>query len=108
MPIFIRFPLGVACLAAGCATTLFSVWGLYVVAITKVGHGLPYTFGCVIGVMMIGGAWDLFRGPRAPEPEKKDITKVHGAAQPASECEAQAAARGDTKSAPMHDQTFPD
>jgi hypothetical protein len=35
-------------------------------------------------------------------------TKVHGAAQPASEWEAQAAARGDTKSAPMHDQTFPD
>ena len=35
-------------------------------------------------------------------------TNVHGDAQPASESEAQAAARSDTKSAPMHDQTFPD
>ena len=35
-------------------------------------------------------------------------TLVHGAAQPASESEAQAAARGGTKSAPLHHQTFPD
>jgi type IV secretory pathway TraG/TraD family ATPase VirD4 len=76
MPIFIRFPLGVACLAAGCAITLFGAWGLYVVAVAKVGHGLPYTFGCVIGIMMIGGAFDLFRGPRAPAaPIKEDIAK---------------------------------
>lgn len=34
-------------------------------------------------------------------------TNVHGAAKPASEREAHAAARGDTK-APMHDQTFAD
>jgi hypothetical protein len=108
MPIFVRFLLGVASLAAGGALVAFSAHGAYLVAVTKVGHGLPYTFGCIVGVMMMGGAWDLFRGPRAPEPEKKDIAKVHGAAQPASECEAQAAARGDTKSAPMHDQTFPD
>ena len=35
-------------------------------------------------------------------------TRVHGAAAPASEHEAHAAARGDTKTAPMHDTTFPD
>ena len=35
-------------------------------------------------------------------------TNVHGDARPASESEAQAAARIDTKSAPLHDQTFPD
>ena len=33
---------------------------------------------------------------------------VYGDAKPASEAEAQAAARGETKSAPLHDQTFPD
>jgi type IV secretion system protein VirD4 len=72
MPIFVRFLLGVACLAAGCAITLFGAWGLYVVAVAKVGHGLPYTFGCIVGVMMIGGAFDLFRGPRAPDVAAKD------------------------------------
>jgi hypothetical protein len=62
MPIFIRFLLGVACLAAGCALVVFSAHGAYLVAVAKVGHGLPYTFGCIVGVMMIGGAWDLFQG----------------------------------------------
>jgi hypothetical protein len=42
-------------------------------------------------------------GPMAPK-----NTLVHGAAKPASESEAQAAARGDIKAAPMHGQTFPD
>src|SRR5208337_1282579 len=76
MPIFVRFVLGVGCLAAGCALVAFSAHGAYLVAVTKAGHGLPYTFGCVVGVMMIGGAWDLFRGPRAPAaPVKDDIAK---------------------------------
>jgi hypothetical protein len=35
-------------------------------------------------------------------------TSVYGAAQPAPESEAQAAARGNTKSASLHDQTFRD
>lgn len=35
-------------------------------------------------------------------------TNVHGAARPASETEAQAHARGGTKSTPLHDQHFPD
>jgi hypothetical protein len=35
-------------------------------------------------------------------------TNVHGAARPASESEAEAAARNDTKPAPLHDRTFPD
>src|ERR1700759_349081 len=35
-------------------------------------------------------------------------TNVYGDAKPASEAEAQSAARGDTKSGPLHDQTFPD
>jgi len=35
-------------------------------------------------------------------------TNVHGAARPASESEAQASARGDTTSASLHDQTFPE
>ncbi|MCP3385964.1 hypothetical protein NLM31_36810 [Bradyrhizobium sp. CCGUVB4N] len=33
---------------------------------------------------------------------------VHGTARPASEAEAQAVARGDTKLASLHDRTFPD
>jgi hypothetical protein len=35
-------------------------------------------------------------------------TNVHGAARPASESEAEAAARTGTKPAPLHDRTFPD
>ncbi len=35
-------------------------------------------------------------------------SKVHGAARPAAEQEAQAAARGQTKTARMHDQQFPE
>lgn len=35
-------------------------------------------------------------------------TNVYGAAKPASESEAQAAARGGKTSTPLHDQTFPD
>ncbi len=35
-------------------------------------------------------------------------SKVHGAARPAAEQEAQAAARGETKTARMHDQQFPE
>jgi hypothetical protein len=35
-------------------------------------------------------------------------TNVHGAARPASESEADAAARSDTKPGPLHDRTFPD
>jgi hypothetical protein len=34
--------------------------------------------------------------------------QVHGMARPASEAEAQAAARGKAKAAPVHDQRFPD
>lgn len=35
-------------------------------------------------------------------------TNVHGAARPASESEADAAARSGTKPAPLHDRIFPD
>jgi len=35
-------------------------------------------------------------------------TNVHGAARPASESEAETAARSGTKPAPLHDRTFPD
>jgi hypothetical protein len=35
-------------------------------------------------------------------------TNVHGAARPASESEAEAAARTGTKPAALHDRTFPD
>jgi len=45
-------------------------------------------------------------GVRANLPARN--TDVYGDAKPASESEAQAAARGGTKSGPLHDQTFPD
>jgi hypothetical protein len=35
-------------------------------------------------------------------------TNVHGAARPASESEAETAARSGAKPAPLHDRTFPD
>jgi hypothetical protein len=44
-------------------------------------------------------------GVRANLPAR--TTDVYGAAKPASETEAQAAARGEVKSS-LHDQTFPD
>jgi len=101
--------MGGTCLAGGAALFAWNSWEI-LFSLTQTGRGLPLGnfFGFVAGLGGLGASLDLLGPPRAPDAAKKDIAKVHGAAQPASEWEAQAAARGDTKSAPMHDQTFPD
>jgi hypothetical protein len=55
-----------------------------------------------VGVVLVAASQ-----PRAP-PAMPHNSMVHGSARPAAESEAHAAARGDIKSAPLHDATFPD
>lgn len=84
---------GLAALAASAGMALiefglFKPWELalfLLVGIAFVAVGLP--------------------SPGAAAPKN---SKVHGAARPAAEQEAQAAARGETKTARMHDQQFSD
>ena len=63
----------------------------------------------VVGFLMLIGGLGLALGPfdftprKAREPEN---TLVHGAARPATETEAQAAARGAVKAREIHEQTF--
>ena len=68
------------------------------------GYFTPWEFAVAL---FVGAAFLVvgFPGHVHPAPHN---TRVHGAAAPAAEHEAHAAARGDTKTAPMHDATFPD
>jgi hypothetical protein len=56
----------------------------------------------VVGFAFVAAGLGV-QGNQAPK-----NTKVHGDARPASESEAQAAARSGTKPAPLHDKTFSD
>jgi hypothetical protein len=56
----------------------------------------------VAGLAFIGAGVGI-QSQRAPK-----NTNVYGAAQPATEAEAQAAARGHLKSTPLHNQSFTD
>jgi hypothetical protein len=56
----------------------------------------------VVGVAFVAAGLGV-QGNPAPK-----NTNVHGDARPASESEAQAAARGETKSASLRDRTFSD
>jgi hypothetical protein len=64
----------------------------------------PWELGlwlCIGLAFLLGGVGvQVHRAPRN--------TNVHGDARPASESEAEAAARSGTKPAPHHDRTFPD
>jgi hypothetical protein len=101
---WLRLSLGVACLIAGGA--LLS-W----VALRSdftVTNGLPLLnlIATAIGLAALGASADFFGLWRRPDvPPKIRNTKVYGAAEPASEREAKAAARGDMR-APLHDRTF--
>jgi hydrogenase/urease accessory protein HupE len=61
-------------------------------------------FGAFLLVCVAGLAVGL-PSPGVPAPKN---AKVHGAAAPASEQDALAAARGKTKPSPLHDQQFSD
>jgi len=86
------FVLGLAIIAVGAGAALlmehiFTPWGL----VAWLGVVLAFA---VVGVPAL----------RRPIGE----SMVHGMARPASEAEAQAAARGKAKPAPVHEQRFKD
>ena len=102
----LKIALGVASLIGGGAL-LF--WGAASARfIPTQGLALPNLFGVVLGLACLGASLDFFGFTRRAEPEPKiRNTKVYGAAEPASEAEAKAAACGDTR-APLHGRTFAD
>jgi len=61
----------------------------------------------LLAVVGLGGVLVAAHHPHAP-PATPRNTMAHGAARPAAEPEAQAAARGGGNTAPMHDMTFRD
>ena len=75
-----------------------------VAALIDRGYFTPWELA--IG-LFVGAAFLVIGFPSHVATAPKN-TRVHGAAAPAAEHEAHAAARGDTKTAPMHDATFPD
>jgi hypothetical protein len=104
---WLRLALGVACLIAGGAL-LFWVAVRTDFALSTATNGLPLLNLIVIalGLAALGASADLFGlWRRADTPKKVRNTKVYGAAEPASELEAKAAAQGDVR-APLHDRTF--
>jgi hypothetical protein len=91
-------------------TGLLLLAGLAVLAV-GVGAALlefeiftPWKFGLFLFVCL---AFVVVGLPTHGVPAPKNA-KVHGAAAPASEQDALAAARGKTKPSPLHDQQFPD
>lgn len=60
----------------------------------------------LVAILSFGGVLVAAAHPRAPSTTPHN-TMVHGTARPAAEPEAHAAARGNVKSSPMHDATFP-
>ncbi|HXM36410.1 MAG TPA: hypothetical protein VN920_14550, partial [Pyrinomonadaceae bacterium] len=71
-------------------------------------HGLPLLnlIAVALGLAALGASADFFGlWRRRDELPKVRNTKVYGAAEPASEQEAKAAAHGDLR-APLHDRTF--
>ena len=104
---WLRLSLGVACLNAGGAL-LFWVAVRTDFALSTATNGLPLLNLIVIalGLAALGASADFFGlWQRAETPSKVRNTKVYGAAEPASEHDAKAAARGEIR-APLHDRTF--
>ena len=101
---WLRLSLGVACLIASGAL-LF--WVALRTDFTATS-GLPLLnlIATALGLAALGASADFFGlWRRADVPPKIRNTKVYGAAEPASEREAKAAARGEIR-APLHDRTF--
>jgi hypothetical protein len=105
----LRVPLGVALLIGGGALVFWSATSVRLALAGAIqGLPLPTLIGVALGLACLGASLDLFGfGRKAEPPSKIRNTKVYGAAEPASEPEAKAAARGDTQ-APLHDRTFAD
>jgi len=73
--------------------------------VTLVVAGVVKTWELVV-IFSFGGVLVAAAHPHAPATTPRN-TMAHGAARPAAEPEAQAAARGLEKKAPMHDAIFP-
>lgn len=104
LPRWMRISLGVACVVAGGALLFWSA------TTARPAQGLPLLtlVGIALGLAALGASADfLGLGRRADPLPKIRNTKVYGAAEPASELEAKAAASGGTR-APLHDRTFSD
>ena len=84
--------------------------GLLAVAALSAVYGVVaagyMTTGALLGLIAVGGAFVLVHnmGGRRPAPPKN--TLVHGAARPASEQEAQRAARGEAQGPRLDDRDF--
>ncbi len=104
---WLRFALGVACLIAGGAL-LFWVVARTDLALSTATNGLPLLnlIAVALGLAALGASAELFGLVRRTDaPPKIRNTKVYGAAEPASEHEAKAAAHGDIRT-PLNDRTF--
>ena len=101
---WLTLSLGVACLIAGGALLFWVVRRTD----SALSSGLPLLnlIALALGLAALGASADFFGlWRRRDVPPKIRNTKVYGAAEPASEREAKAAARGDMR-APLHDRTF--
>ena len=104
---WLRLALGVAFLIAGGAL-LFWIAARTDLALSTATHGLPLLnlIAVTLGLAALGASADFFGLWRRRDAlPKVRNTKVYGAAEPASEREAKAAARGEIR-APLHDRTF--
>jgi hypothetical protein len=93
----------------GLDLTGLLLFGALGVAAVAVGAGLVYggyftPWGLVVW-LIVCGAFIAAAAPSHVAPAPKN-TLVHGAARPASETEAQAAARGAVKARAIHEQKF--
>ena len=107
LPRRLRFLLGVVCLIAGGAL-LYWIVARTDLALSTATNGLPLLtlIAVALGLAALGASAELFGLVRRTDtPPKIRNTKVYGAAEPASEQQAKAAAHGDMR-APLHDRTF--
>jgi hypothetical protein len=103
--------LGVACALAGGVLIIAS--GAEAVRGSTPGGSnvtLPVVVLAGLAIAALGAAAELFGWVRPPqdEPDTPTNALIHGAARPASEAEALAAASGVATSKPAHGETYPD
>ena len=104
---WLRFALGVAFLMGGGAL-LFWIIARTDLALSTATNGLPLLnlIGVILGLAALGASAEFFGlVRRADIPPKLRNTKVYGAAEPASQEEARAAAQGDMQT-PLRERTF--
>jgi hypothetical protein len=104
--LFARFGL-VAEGMIGCFTGLFILFGGFAFREFEFSNlGYPYDFVVIISgaTALLGGLSKFVEAARVSAAPGANL--VHGAARPAAEAEAHAAARGDAKTPDLHNRTF--